>query len=471
MKKLNMLTSIVLVGILVLGGCASKDTVPASSEASSVPAAVTEAQTQMTEETPEEAPDMTAGAIEAYAQFLEDIKGKPEGALGVFTLVHVDADDTPELAVIPDSAHPSGVQYYTFEGDTVTSLDGYGSMGVGYYERGGGTMLGFYSGMGSTYLHIGEMSGNDSCKKIITEITGLEYVPPMEEGGFTYALYPDGTFEGVSKEVTKEEYFATVEPYLPAHHNYTELRYDDLTPIAQTTDFQKALEDSLLREDDFPKMNLEEFYRQTIWPVEEAPLQAYTAFLQEKKDAMDYMPDSAFSLISLNGSKTPLLAYIYGSAHANGVEFYSFDGEKAELIYAGGGFGTAYYDREEGLMFGHYTGQGETSLSFRKVNEGSITEEKLFRVFNDNFYPELNPDTFEYFEGTDRELSKEDFMERIDPYLPENRVYKVISPDSLPKVAETENFYGALKMTLAQEGALPLLDADTFFTHLIWPSD
>ena len=153
------------------------------------------------------------------------------------------------------------------------------------------------------------------------------------------------------------------------------------------------------------------------------------------------------------------------------MEFYSFDGEKAELIYAGGGGGIAYYDREEGLLFGHYTGQGETSLSFRKVNEGLITEEKQFRVFNDDFYPELNPDTVEYSEGTDRELSKEDFMERIDPYLPENRVYKVISPDSLPKVAETEIFYGALKMTLAQEGELPLLDADTFFTHLIWPSD
>ena len=190
-------------------------------------------------------------AIEAYASF---IKEKADGMLS-FTLIHLDEDDIPELAIAYGGSHADGVGFYGFDGSGVNEICFTGSTGLAYYEKGSGIVYGWYTGQGSTCYNIGIIKDGKLKEKIMPEIA-IQYDENFEETGYKY--YNEET------EVSKEEFEGILAPYSPEKRQYRELNYDNLHDVHKTSDIVQALKDSLAEEDKLPKPDMDYFHTNTI---------------------------------------------------------------------------------------------------------------------------------------------------------------------------------------------------------------
>ena len=190
-------------------------------------------------------------AIEAYASF---IKEKADGMLS-FTLIHLDEDDIPELAIAYGGSHADGVGFYGFDGSGVNEICFTGSTGLAYYEKGSGIVYGWYTGQGSTCYNIGIIKDGKLKEKIMPEIA-IQYDENFEETGYKY--YNEET------EVSKEEFEEVLAPYSPEKRQYRELNYDNLHDVHKTSDIVQALKDSLAEEDKLPKPDMDYFHTNTI---------------------------------------------------------------------------------------------------------------------------------------------------------------------------------------------------------------
>ncbi|MCR5487242.1 MAG: hypothetical protein K6F35_06885 [Lachnospiraceae bacterium] len=283
MKKnvLKTCAALLAIGTLLLNGCGgsrvgeSQAVLPEAQPSPAVeektgeaePAPEEAATSEVPEdpsETPENAkePDEAAieAAIKAYASFIEEKKGSQDVAFLRFTLIHLDEDEIPELAVSYGSSHPDGVTFYRYDGKNVNEILFAGSLGIAFYEKRAGLVYGWYTGMGETYHTIAIIQDGKVAEKIMPLIA-TQYDENFEEAGYKYFKMTEETEEDV--EITKEQYEELLSPYTPDQREYTQLTYDDLRDAYETTDILQALKDSLSEEDSLPKADLE-WYRTNI---------------------------------------------------------------------------------------------------------------------------------------------------------------------------------------------------------------
>ena len=195
-------------------------------------------------------------AIEAYASFLKERAADEQYPFLSFTMIHLDEDDIPELAIAYGGSHADGVGFYGFDGTGVNEICVTGSLGLAYYEKGSGIAYGWYTGQGSTCYNIGIIKDGKLKEKIMPEIA-IQYDENFEESGYKY-------YDDEGKSISKEEFEKKIVPYSPEKRQYRELNYDKLHDVHKITDIEQALRDSLAEEDNLPKPDMDYFHTNII---------------------------------------------------------------------------------------------------------------------------------------------------------------------------------------------------------------
>ncbi len=285
--RVGMIT--VIIASLMLAGCSSRvSETPSSSPAevsspageaeedmtSSLPEEKEEAETEPAQETAEEASDNPESvqetnaseeediekAIEAYAAFIEGKKGNAESSFLSYTLIHLDDDGMPELAVSYGDSHPDGVTFYHYDGANVNEVLFAGSLGRAYYEKGNGIVFGWYTGMGETYYTIAAVKDGK-----VTDITrpaiAIQYNENFEETGYKY--YESGE-DFDDREITEEKFNEMLSPYSPDKRDYRELEYGKMNDAYKAADTIQTLKASLEEEDNLPKPDMEQYIEGVI---------------------------------------------------------------------------------------------------------------------------------------------------------------------------------------------------------------
>jgi hypothetical protein len=194
-----------------------------------------------------------AEAARAYADYIkEDNQEEFDMTFGSVVLIHLDDDEIPELAFCTGTSHPNGILFYSYDGNNVIKLGGYGSFGCACYEYRKGTMYGYYSGMGSTYDTAGIEENGKLKNRFQVVITDIESADPSAvEGGYRFAITDD---EFNDTEITQEEYERIINPFLIENRDYTILANDYLIPLHEIGDIEEALIKSLDSESNYPKV-------------------------------------------------------------------------------------------------------------------------------------------------------------------------------------------------------------------------
>lgn len=195
-------------------------------------------------------------AIEAYASFIKERAADTQYPFLSFTMIHLDEDDIPELAIAYGGSHADGVGFYGFDGTGVNEICVTGSLGLAYYEKESGIAYGWYTGQGSTCYNIGIVKDRKLKEKIMPEIA-IQYDENFEESGYKY-------YDEEGKSISKEEFEEILAPYSPEKRQYRELNYDKLHDVHKITDIEQALRDSLAEEDNLPKPDMEYFHANII---------------------------------------------------------------------------------------------------------------------------------------------------------------------------------------------------------------
>ncbi|MCR5356993.1 MAG: hypothetical protein K6E63_06265 [Lachnospiraceae bacterium] len=195
-------------------------------------------------------------AIEAYASFIKERAADPQYPFLGFTLIHLDEDDTPELAIAYGGSHADGVGFYGFDSSGVNEICVTGSLGLAYYEKGSGIIYGWYTGQGATCYNIAIVKDGKLKEKIAPEIT-IQYDENFEETGYKYYTEEEG-------DISKEKFEEILAPYSPEKRQYRELEYSKLHDVHNTSDIAKALKDSLAEEDNLPKPDMDYYHTNII---------------------------------------------------------------------------------------------------------------------------------------------------------------------------------------------------------------
>ncbi|MCR5303440.1 MAG: hypothetical protein K6E33_02675 [Lachnospiraceae bacterium] len=195
-------------------------------------------------------------AVSAYVAYMKDGDNFSDSGFAVdcrYAMIHLDDDEMPELAVVFDSSHPSGVHFLTYVEGEVKEIETFGSLGKALYEKGTGVMFGYYTGMGETFTRAACFKDGELKEEVTVEVLNLEYSFDSEEKtGYKY--YDPGNSEAENNgEITEEEYNSLIGPYLPDVREYRLVDFDLLPGINDTDDPEKALMDSLSKEDELPK--------------------------------------------------------------------------------------------------------------------------------------------------------------------------------------------------------------------------
>lgn len=197
-----------------------------------------------------------AEAAKAYADYLKGNNREDFDMLvGSAGLIHLDDDEIPELAYCTGTAHPNGILFYSYDGNYVRRLGGYGSFGCACYEYRKGTMYGYYSGMGSTFDRAGVENNGKLMNEYSVVITDIESADPSAvEGGYRYAITDDDFND---TEITREEYERIITPFLIENRDYTLLADEYLIKLHDIDDIEEALIKSLDSEGDYPKVTVD----------------------------------------------------------------------------------------------------------------------------------------------------------------------------------------------------------------------
>ncbi len=151
-----------------------------------------------------------AEALEAYEVFLEDYAGdydeEREGFESdksfegpKFTLVYLNDDEIPELAIVDDWRHGDGVGYYIYADGEVVFIGEYGQYGGNRYVEKESIIFGEYDGAEAAHYWIYRIDGT---KEILLQSRDLyiHWDSEYEDPEYTYIVD--------EKEVAEEEYMA-----------------------------------------------------------------------------------------------------------------------------------------------------------------------------------------------------------------------------------------------------------------------
>lgn len=103
--------------------------------------------------------------ISAYAEYLQQYCETCDSYAAEhfrFSLVYIDEDQIPELAVIVDESHPSGVQIYVYRDGAVVFIDEFGSFGAFSFSPCQNIIYSGFSNMGDHFIGIFCIEGNES---------------------------------------------------------------------------------------------------------------------------------------------------------------------------------------------------------------------------------------------------------------------------------------------------------------------
>ncbi|MCR4923228.1 MAG: hypothetical protein K5931_04395 [Lachnospiraceae bacterium] len=200
----------------------------------------------------------------------------------------------------------------------------------------------------------------------------------------------------------------------------------------------------------------------------EKAIEAYAAFVEERLSE-DELGFNKFLLIHLDDDLIPELAIAKGGAHSEGVELYSYDGKSVNEIGVFGSNGQAYYEKDSGIIYGFYTGMGESWHKGGLFKDGKLSES--LNVVIAEIYDEgadgFEPTGYKYYIPSEKEddikdISKEEYEEILGPYLPENRDYRLIDFENLKDLQKEADILQALKDSLDNEDKLPEADLDKY---------
>lgn len=207
-------------------------------------------------------------------------------------------------------------------------------------------------------------------------------------------------------------------------------------------------------------------------------IEAYVTLLESVKKEESL---ARFALVYIDEDQIPELAIINSDAHVHGVDYYSFDGKDAVNVFTSGSHGIGFFEPEKGVMFGFWSGFGSTYTSVGVLNNGILEDEKQLRITNaDLATPDQHGYSFAFISGDDEEetlISEKEYILEIDPYLPDNRSYRVLdynNPMFSNTVYEIEDFKQVLTDMLQKADDAPKVDDEwSAWIHngMIFPDD
>ena len=296
----------------------------------------------------------------AYQRFLEAYVEENEYAnMARAMLALIDDDTVPELLLIEDNSHASGVKVYKYYQESVVELGEFGSFGSMQYVERGGMIFSGYSGMGEGYAGFFRVEEGEA--ELLCSIRDYE---PFDGSPKTYEI------DGVS--ATEEAYNKKWEELYDTY-KYMLITYEDAFAIQELeiADLLAEAQNALLLQKEFPRL---------AEMVEEQSkvLEGYKVFLADyipQRTANNSVEIPAFSLIYLDGDDVPELIVIEGYAHACGGYVYTFEEGKIVPIgenYGGGygQYGAMRYWEKEGIVFGDYDQGGNVYCDVYQI-EGS----------------------------------------------------------------------------------------------------
>lgn len=274
----------------------------------------------------------------AYQRFLEAyVEENKYAHWARVMLALIDDDNVPELILIEDNSHASGVKVYKYYQKSVVELGEFGSFGSMQYVERGGRIFSGYSGMGEGYAGFFRVKEGEA--ELLCSMKDYE---PFDGSPKTYEIDGVNAAEEAYDEKWKELYDT---------YEYSLIRYEDAFSIQEleVADLLAEAQNALLLQKESPRLA-------EMVAEQSEVLEGYGVFLEEYTPQMinNSVEDPAFSLIYLDGDAVPELVVIEGYAHACGGYVYTFEGGKVVPI-----------GEEYGLGYGEY---GDC----RKLTDGDI---------------------------------------------------------------------------------------------------
>lgn len=130
--------------------------------------------TEKEEASAEEALWSVVSYTTAYRRFLEAYVEENSAHRARVMLALIDDDNVPELLLIEDNIHASGVKVYTYYQKSVIELGEFGSMGNMQYAERGGMILGTFTGMGESDASFYQVKDGEA--KLVCSL--ISYQPP-----------------------------------------------------------------------------------------------------------------------------------------------------------------------------------------------------------------------------------------------------------------------------------------------------
>lgn len=305
-----------------------------------------------------EAPFPIIPYASAYRNFLETYLEENENAHEARAMLAlIDDDNLPELLLIEDNSHASGVKVYTYFQESVVELGEFGSMGSMQYVERGGMILSSFTGMGESSDNFFRVENGAA-----TPVCALMAYQPSDGRPAIYEI--DGA--GATREAYHkkwEELYNTDE--------YAVIGYEDawaMSDLEPEDLIAKAVNALLFHRE---SSRLEEL----VWEQAEV-LEGYGMFLadymsrRKGSDNGNGEEVPGFALTYLDGDDVPELIVIEGYAHACGAAFYTF--EQGEVIPIGvyGQYGAVGFQEKNGIVFDDYDTGGNTYSNVYRI-EGS----------------------------------------------------------------------------------------------------
>jgi len=136
-------------------------------------------------------------AIDRYS-----LEGSENSTLSGFSLIPIDNDDIPELAIWTDTAHVFQVELYTYHDSHVVYLGEYGSYSEFLYEPYKGTFLSWYSGQGYSSFAVYKLEDGAVSKVIYGSDDEYAQIDPA-----------DATYYINDSQVSSEVYHSAISDY------------------------------------------------------------------------------------------------------------------------------------------------------------------------------------------------------------------------------------------------------------------
>ena len=322
----------------------------------------------------------------AYRQFLETYIEENEYAHRARAmLAFIDDDNMPELLLIEDNSHASGVKVYTYYQEAVTELGEFGSMGSMQYAERDGMILSSFTGMGENYA--GFFRVEDGAAKPVCELRDCQW---SDGSHLSYEI------DGVS--VTKEACHAKWEELYDTD-KYIVIGYEDAFAVQEMEpgDLITKAVNALLLNRESPRL-IEMAAEQS------EVLEGYGKFLTEYESKQKGSNSSnngggnrdssnsgggnreevpGFALIYLDGDDVPELLVIEGWAHASGVSVYTYEEGAVVSVGVYGQYGAMGYREKEGIIFDDYD-TGCSSI-YSSVYQIDGSKETLLQSYSERY--------------------------------------------------------------------------------------